>query len=154
MFGRVEEKTPSSTLAMRYVDALREKGELPSRAILEAVPSAWEWQPVYRETLPRIFQVVLLSNYVGHRKNKGVVLREEEENRGEDSRTERGKGEEALAATVAQDDADPRRWRRAEASAEVADESVGDAGSRRGGRGRDERDEHENRRREGQGTKS
>jgi len=61
------------------------------------------------------------SSYVGHRKNKGVVLREQQEN------LEKAKGEEAL--TVAQDDADPRRWRRAEA----ADESVGDAGSRRGG---------------------
>ena len=67
--------------------------------------------------------------YLGYCKNKGVVLREEGVNREK-------QGEEAL--TLAQDDADPRHWRRADASAEAADESVGNAGSRRGGRGRDE----------------
>jgi hypothetical protein len=72
---------------------------------------------------------VLLRSCVGHCKNKGVVLREEEESRREDRR-----GTDSGA-----DDVDPRRGRRAEA----AGESVGDAGSRRGGRGRDERDEDE-----------
>jgi hypothetical protein len=99
---------------MTFVEALREKGRLPSRAILEAVLSVCE-RSVHREPLSRLFQVVLLSSCVGHCRNKGVVLREEEESRREDRRgTDNGA-----------DDVDPRRWRRAEA----AGESVGDAGS-------------------------
>jgi len=81
-------------------------------------------------------------------KGVGVVLREEKESRREeDKRTERSKGEEAL--TVAQTtwihDAgfELKRLMRALAT----------QGSRHGGRGRDERDEHENMR-GGQETKS
>lgn len=85
---------------MTFVEALREKGRLPSRAILEVVLSVCG-RSVYRETLSRLFQVVLLSSYVGHCKNKGVVLREEESRR-EDRRTERGKGKGKEALTVAQ----------------------------------------------------
>jgi hypothetical protein len=68
-------------LAMRYVDDLHDKGKLLSRAFLEAVPvlSVCEYSSVYRETISRLFQLVLLSSYVGHCKIKGAVLREEEE---------------------------------------------------------------------------
>ena len=82
---------------MRYIDALHEKGELLSRAFLEAVLSVCEYKSVYRETRLRLFQVVLLSSYFGHCKNKGVVLREEESPLAEGKTGEpRGKGEEAL----------------------------------------------------------
>jgi hypothetical protein len=66
-------------LAMRYVDDLHDKGKLLSRAFLEAVLSVCEYSSVYHKTISRLFQLVLLSSYVGHCKIKGAVLREEEE---------------------------------------------------------------------------